>query len=214
MTVKRLLYWKPSQESSAINSHTVNNISECVKTFNGVKERTWKTELSYYRPGDPSKLAEFPREAFGLYLMGNPNKYYFVILKHNIVLEADPSIRTIMDKLQSYHSTVILCFEGVQYKAGDFRMKLIKVLTRYNNLRGILIEIEYMPISSIEIAKPIMEEFTEIWQQVVSTKALPGEFIRKEPNFAEYGLSDSYTWQHTAVQYVEAFFELMNSAGL
>ncbi|KAL5056646.1 hypothetical protein RYX36_037328 [Vicia faba] len=116
-----------------------------------------------------------------------------------------------MDKLQSYLSNVILHFE---YKLGDFQFKLIKVLTRYNNLRGILVEIEYRPISSIVIANPIMEEFIEIWQQLVSTKALPGEFIRKEPNFVEYGLSDTYTWQHTAVQYVEAFSEMMHSAGL
>ncbi|CAI8615888.1 unnamed protein product [Vicia faba] len=142
MTVKRLLYWKPNQES-AINSHTVNKISECVKKFNGVKEGTWKTELSYYRPNlvDRSKLVEFPSDAFGLYLIGNPSKYYFVILKHNIVLQADPSILTIMDKLQSYLSNVILHFEGVQYKLGDFQFKLIKVLTRYNNLRGILVEV-------------------------------------------------------------------------
>ncbi|CAL5208831.1 unnamed protein product [Lathyrus oleraceus] len=210
-----MLYWKPRQES-AIYSHTLNEISECVKTLNGVKEGTCRTNLTYYSPNlrDESKRAEFPRHTFGLYPLGQPNKYYSVILEHNIVLEADPSIFVIMNKLQSYNSTVILHFEGVQYKAGDFQMKLIKVLGRDTNLRGILVEIEYMPISSIEIAKQIMEEFIGIWRGVVSTKALPGEFIGKEPNFVEYGLSDSYTWQHTAVQYVDALLELIHSWGL
>ncbi|XP_050907309.1 mediator of RNA polymerase II transcription subunit 20a [Lathyrus oleraceus] len=138
MTVKRLLYWKPNQES-AINSHTVNKISECVKAFNGVKERAWKTDLRYYRSILPDQ-SNPARHALGLYFMGNPNKYYLIISKQNIVVEADPSILTILDKLHTYFSTIVLYFEGVDYKLGDFQMKLVKVLTRYNYLRGILME--------------------------------------------------------------------------
>lgn len=91
----------------------MNEISECVKTLNGVKEGTCRTNLTYYSPNlrDESKRAEFPRHTFGLYPLGQPNKYYSVILEHNIVLEADPSIFVIMNKLQSYNSTVILHFE-------------------------------------------------------------------------------------------------------
>ncbi|XP_058771895.1 mediator of RNA polymerase II transcription subunit 20a-like [Vicia villosa] len=175
MTVKRILYWKPNLES-AINSHSVNKISECVKAFNGVKERTWKTELSL------------------LFFFLSFCSYNISLFLFNSCWDDDGA--------------------GVQYKLGDLRFKLIKVLSRDKNRSGIFVEIEYMPISSIEIAKPIMEEFIEIWQQVVSTKSLSGEFIGTEPNFAEYGLSDSYTWRHTAVQYVDALLELIHSGGI
>ncbi|PNY15914.1 mediator of RNA polymerase II transcription subunit 20a-like protein [Trifolium pratense] len=72
-------------------------------------------------------------------------------------------------------------------------------------------EIEYLPISSVEKAKPIIEEFVEIWREVLSKKSLHGQFMRAEPNFAEYGLADNYTWQHTAVQYAAALAQLIAS---
>lgn len=59
-----------------------------------------------------------------------------------------------------------------------------------------------------------MEEFIEIWREVLSKKSLPGQFMRAEPNFAEYGLSDNYTWQHTAVQYAAALAQLIASVQL
>jgi mediator of RNA polymerase II transcription subunit 20 len=74
-----------------------------------------------------------------------------------------------------------------------------------------LLQIEYLPISSVEKVKPIMEEFIEIWRDVLSKKSLPGQFLRTEPIFAEYGLTDHYTWQHTAVQYAAALAQLIAS---
>lgn len=100
-----------------------------MKTLNGVKEGTCRTNLTYYRPNlrDESKRAEFPRHTFGLYPLGQPNKYYSVILEHNIVLEADPSIFIIMNKLQSYNSTVILHFE-VYYFYSSFLLCFCLIL--------------------------------------------------------------------------------------
>lgn len=56
-----------------------------------------------------------------------------------------------------------------------------------------------------------MEEFLDIWQEVVSKRSLPGHFMHIEPNFAEYGLSDLYTSQHTAVQYATVMAQLIAS---
>lgn len=104
--------------------------------------------------------------------MEQPNKYYFIIRSHKIVIEADSSILTIMEKLQSYKSKVTLNFEvfllvscisftygffflffakllvlmvqGAQYKLGDFMVRLIKVVpNQAENLRGILMEVNY-----------------------------------------------------------------------
>lgn len=43
--------------------------------------------------------------------MEQPNKYYFIIRGHKLAVEADSSILTIMEKLQSYKSKVTLNFE-------------------------------------------------------------------------------------------------------
>ncbi|RDX86712.1 hypothetical protein CR513_31925, partial [Mucuna pruriens] len=80
------------------------------------------------------------------------------------------------------------------------------------SLRGPQIQIEYLPISSVEKSKQIMEEFIEIWKEVVSKKSLAGQFMHTEPNYGEYGLSDNYTSQHTAVQYAAALAQLIQSA--
>ena len=55
--------------------------------------------------------AEFPRDFLGISIPEQPNKYYFIIRGNRIVLEADLSIQTIMEKLQSYKSRVSLNFE-------------------------------------------------------------------------------------------------------
>jgi mediator of RNA polymerase II transcription subunit 20 len=59
--------------------------------------------------------AEFPRDFIGISLMELPNKYFFIIRGHKLVVEADSSILTIMEKLQSYKSKVTLNFEVLFY---------------------------------------------------------------------------------------------------
>nr|AFK47011.1 unknown [Lotus japonicus] len=216
MPIRWILHWQPHQ-GTVVNSHTLNEISQCVENINGVKDGRWKSTLTFYRPNlrDQSIATDFPRDFLGISLMEQPTKYYFIIRGHKIVVEADSSILTIMEKLQSYKSKVALNFEGVQYKLGDFQLRVIKVVpNQAENLRGILMEIEYLPISSVEKPRPIMEEFIEIWREVLSKKSLPGHFMRAEPNFKEYGLGDTYTPQHTAVQYAAALAQLIASVQL
>lgn len=119
--VFRILHWQPSQ-GSVVNSHILNEISQCVDTFSGVKEGRWKSTLTFYRPNvrDQSMSAEFPRDFLGISLMEQPDKYYFIIRGHKLVLEADSSILTIMEKLQSYKSKVALNFEVYYFFSFQF----------------------------------------------------------------------------------------------
>ncbi|XP_039027856.1 mediator of RNA polymerase II transcription subunit 20a-like isoform X2 [Hibiscus syriacus] len=71
------------------------------------------------------------------------------------------------------------------------------------------LQVEYLPISSLEKSKLIMEEFVDIWQDAVSKRSLLGQFMHIEPNFSEYGLADHYTSQHTAVQYTHVMGQLI-----
>ncbi|KAJ7955970.1 Mediator of RNA polymerase II transcription subunit 20 [Quillaja saponaria] len=107
------------------------------------------------------------------------------------------------------HSTDPI-YEGLQYQLGDFQLRVGKVVLMHSeNLRGIVMEVEYLPISSVEKSRQHMEEFLDIWQEAVSKRSLPGHFIHIEPNFSDFGLSDHYTSQHTAVQYATVLGQLI-----
>ncbi|XWS72250.1 hypothetical protein CRYUN_Cryun02cG0023700 [Craigia yunnanensis] len=98
--------------------------------------------LSLARDGDQALAAEFPRDFLGILLPEKPNKYYFILRGHKIVLEADSFIQLMMEKLQSYKSWVALNFEG--YQLGDFQLRVGKVVpTHSENFRGIVMEILY-----------------------------------------------------------------------
>lgn len=75
-----------------------------------------------------------------------------------------------------------------------------------------LLQMEYLPISSLDKSRQIREEFFDVWQEALSKRSLPGHFTHVEPNFTEYGLSDNYTSQHTAVQYAMVTAQLIASA--
>ncbi|TYH36098.1 hypothetical protein ES332_D13G241200v1 [Gossypium tomentosum] len=213
MPLKRVFFWQPNA-GSTVNSQILNEVSQCVESINGVKEGRWKATLTFYKPmlRDQVLSAEFPREFIGISLPEQPNKYYFVLRFNKIVLESDSSIQLIMEKLQSYKSRVALNFEGFQYQLGDFQLRVGKVVPSHSeNLRGIVMEVEYLPISSLEKSKQIMEEFFDIWQDAISKRSLPGRFIHIEPDFSDYGLADHYTSQHTAVQYTHVTSQLIAS---
>ncbi|GLT81147.1 hypothetical protein SLA2020_525500 [Shorea laevis] len=214
MPLKWVLHWQPNA-GSTVNSQILNEVSQCVESINGVKEGRWKATLTYYKPAlrDQSLASEFPRDFLGMSLPEQPNKYYFIIRAQRLVLEADSSIQMIMEKLQSYKSRVALNFEGFQYQLGDFQLRVGKVVpTHSENLRGIVMEVEYLPISSMDKSRQVMEEFIDIWKDAVSKRSLPGYFMHLEPNFSEYGLGDHYTPQHTAVQYATVMAQLIASA--
>lgn len=214
VAVARVLQWQPNP-GTTVNSQILAEVSQCVEGINGVKEGRWKATLTYYKPilRDQAMSPEMPRDFIGMSLPEQPSKYYFTLRSHRIVVESDVSVQNIMEKLQSYKSRVALIFEGFQYQLGDFQLRVGKVVPSHSeNLRGIVMEVEYLPISSLEKSRRIMEEFIEIWQEALSKRSLPGHFIHVEPNFSEFGLSDHYTSQHTAVQYATVMAQLIASA--
>lgn len=71
------------------------------------------------------------------------------------------------------------------------------------------LQIEYLPLSSMEVSRPIMEDFFGIWQEEFSKKSLPGHLINIEADFERFGLQDYYTPQHTALQYSACLFQLV-----
>ncbi|XP_059634758.1 mediator of RNA polymerase II transcription subunit 20a-like [Cornus florida] len=214
MPVKWVLHWQPNA-GTTVNSQILNEVSQCVESINGVKEGRWKSTLTYYKPmlREQATASEFPRDFLGISLPEQPNKYYFVIRGQKIVLEAELTIQMIMEKLQSYKMRVGLNFEGFQYQLGDFQLRVGKVAPMHSeSLRGIVMEMEYLPISSLDKSRQIMEEFSDIWQEALSKRSLPGHFTHIDTNFSEFGLADHYTPQHTAVQYATIMAQLIATA--
>ncbi|CAA3021166.1 mediator of RNA polymerase II transcription subunit 20a-like [Olea europaea subsp. europaea] len=214
MPIKWILHWQPNA-GTTVNSQILTEVSQCAEGINGVKEGRWKATISFYRAitREQANANEFPRDFLGISLSELPSKYYLVIRGQRLVLEAESSIQTIMEKLQSYRTRVALNFEGNQYQLGDFQLRVGKVAPLHSeSLRGIVMEMEYIPISSWEKSHQIMGEFFDLWQEALSKRSLPGHFVHIEPNFAEFGLSDQYTAQHTAVQYASIMAQMIATA--
>nr|GMD50576.1 mediator of RNA polymerase II transcription subunit 20A-like [Ipomoea batatas]GMD55722.1 mediator of RNA polymerase II transcription subunit 20A-like [Ipomoea batatas] len=214
LSVSGVLHWQPNA-GTTVNTQILTEVSQCVEGINGVKEGRWKATLSFYKPmlKDIANANEFPRDFWGISLQEQPDKYYFVIRGQRLVMEAESSIQNIMEKLQSYKTRVALNFEGFQYQLGDFRLRVGKVVPIHSeSLRGIVMEMEYLPISSWETSHQIMGEFFDIWKDALSKRSLPGHFMHIEPNFTEFGLPDQYTPQHTAVQYACIMAQMIATA--
>ncbi|KMZ70224.1 Mediator of RNA polymerase II transcription subunit 20a [Zostera marina] len=211
MPVKWIMHWQHNS-GATLSSQILMEASQCAESINGVKEGRWKSTLTFYRPvlRDQSLPTEYAKDFLGLSLQEKPNKYYFIIRTSQLVVEADSSILTIMEKLQSYKNRVSLNFEGLQYRIGDFQLRVGKIVSSNSeSLRGIMMEVEYLPISSIMTSRRVMEDFFNMWKELVSMKSLPGHFMHIEPNFSEYGLQDTYSSQHTAVQYATIMAQLI-----
>ncbi|CAN0924078.1 Mediator of RNA polymerase II transcription subunit 20a [Linum grandiflorum] len=213
MPTKWVLHWQPNP-GSTINTQIVNEVAQCAESISGVKDGRWKATLTLFKPmlRDQSMAAEYPRELLGVSLPEQPNKYYFIIRGQRLVTEADSSIQTIMEKLQSYKSRIALYFEGFQYQLGDFQLRVGKVVSSHSeNLRGIVLEVEYLPISSMEKASQVLADFVDILHEAIVKRSLHGSFMHNEPNLLEYGLGDEYTSQHTAVLYASVMAQLIAS---
>ncbi|KAJ9154539.1 hypothetical protein P3X46_027859 [Hevea brasiliensis] len=161
MPLKCVLHWHPNAGTTA-NTQIVNEVSQCVESISGVIEGRWKATLNSYKPmvREQSRAAEFPRDFLGISLLEQPKQVLF----HD------------------------LGSKGFEYQLGDFQLRVGKVVPSHSgNLRGIVMEVEYLSISSMDKARQIMEEFVDIWLEAISKRSLRGHFLHIEPNFAKYG---------------------------
>ncbi|XP_047048527.1 mediator of RNA polymerase II transcription subunit 20a-like [Lolium rigidum] len=218
---KWLMHWHPNP-GATLNSQILAEACGCAESLGGTKDGRWKTSIFFYRPiaretaasgaQQQQQAPDVPRELFGVALHERPGLYFSILRNQRIVLQTDAAFPQVMEKLQSYKARVTLNFEGFQYQLGDFYLRIAKcVPNNSETLRGIMMEVEYCPLSSIEKSRAIMLDFFDIWQETLAKKSLPGRFIHVESNFSEFGLSDQYSYQHTAVQYAICLQQLMAS---
>jgi len=200
MPVKWLYYWQPSV-GGTVSSQTLFDAFKRIEALHGTKTFRWQVTASQYRPNqrDQGLPVDCARELLGVTFSEAPEKHYFVLRQEHMVVEADATMQAIMEKLQVYRNRLTILFEGFQYELGDFHIKAGRaVLAHTENLRGIILEVDYKPLSSVEQSRTVVQEFMELWQEGV----VSGQFISLEPNYTEFSLPDQYSWQHTSLQYV------------
>ncbi|KAL2653927.1 hypothetical protein R1flu_022055 [Riccia fluitans] len=214
MPVKWLLYWQPS--TGQVSSQTLGDVMKSIESINGVRLGRWQVAASNHRPIQRDQSMPLPQEAarelLGLTFSEVPNKHYFVLRGEHMVVETHANMQNIMEKLQLYRNRLTIFFEGYQYQLGDFQVKAGRaVFAHSENLRGIVLEVEYVPVSSIEQTRILLQEFVELLQEVVAGQNMLGRFIHLEPNYTDYNLPDQYSWQHTALQYITLMVYFMSS---
>jgi len=184
-----------------VSSQTLFDAFKRIEALHGTKTFRWQVTASQYRPNqrDQALPVDCARELLGVTFSEAPEKHYFVLRQEHMVVEADATMQAIMEKLQVYRNRLTILFEGFQYELGDFHIKAGRaVLAHTENLRGIILEVDYKPLSSVEQSRTVVQEFMELWQEGV----VSGQFISLEPNYTEFSLPDQYSWQHTSLQYV------------
>lgn len=200
MTVKWLYYWQPSV-GGTFSSQTLLDAFKRIENLHGQKTFRWQITASQFRPNqrEPVVPVDCARELWGVSFSEVPEKYYFALRQEHMVVEADATMQAIMEKLQVYRNRLTLLFEGFQYELGDFHIKAGRaVLAHTDNLRGVILEVDYKPLSSVEQSRRVVQDFMEAFHKGIST----GQFVPLEPNFSEFSLPDLHSWQHTALQYV------------
>uniref|UniRef100_A0A3Q7J6W2 Mediator of RNA polymerase II transcription subunit 20 n=1 Tax=Solanum lycopersicum TaxID=4081 RepID=A0A3Q7J6W2_SOLLC len=110
-------------------------------------------------------LINFPL-ILGASLHEQPNKLYMTLNRKRLVVEAQSLMQKIMENLLSYRMKVAIhCKEYSN-----------TIPINSENLREIVMEMEYLPISSWETSHMIMSDFFKIWKETLGKKIITGLF--------------------------------------
>ncbi|MCO5581633.1 hypothetical protein L7F22_035522 [Adiantum nelumboides] len=112
------------------------------------------------------------RDILGVLFSDCPTKYFFILRAEHMVVEADSNIQEIMEKLQTYRNRLTFMFEGYHFQLGDFNLKAGRAVLNGESIRGIFLEVEYLPVSSIEKSRMLLQEFVDLWQDVLTKQSL------------------------------------------
>lgn len=107
----------------------------------------------------------------------------------------------IFDRTGLYKLRMPVVLDGYVYLVGDFTLRLGRVAAS-SRLLGVTLEVEYMPLSTQNLAKQALDDFSACIHR--ATCALAGSFsVVEEPRFADYGLSaHECTGRHSALALV------------
>ncbi|GJP36392.1 hypothetical protein CLOM_g20905 [Closterium sp. NIES-68] len=231
MGVTWLLHWQPSpppqppgstapppSSSSLLSLATYTEVAKAIESLPAARKGRWQCTCSLYRPnardtaGAPPSQSDVAaaRELFGVSFADVAGRHLLVLRQEHVVVEAESGVQTLMEKLQLYRHRVSITYEGFEYLLGDFAMRLGRAILSTNEaLRGIVVEVEYLPTCSLPRARPLLLDFLALWHDVVAAQGLVGRFVPLDPAFSDYSLGDSFSLQHSALQFVLVSAHLM-----
>lgn len=64
------------------------------------------------------------------------------------------------------------------------------------------LQIEYALSNSVEQTHKVCQEIASFMQDLLATSSINGRFESMDSKYAEFHLGDTYTWDHTTLQYV------------
>lgn len=93
--------------------------------------------------------------------------------------------------------------QGTQYAVGDFVVSVCTFMSRNNQPRGLVIEVQYAPCYTVSSVETLFDEFLA---NLVSEDRLRKPIDNMHALFDKVGLpAADYSLKHTALQYVAAF---------
>lgn len=208
MCAKWILHWQPAP-GAMMSTQTYAEVVKAVESLSSTRIGRWNATCSLNRPVvrevgvAPGEIVTPARELFGVSFSDWPGRHFLVLRHEHLVVEAEASVESIMEKLQLYRHRSSVAYEGLEYSLGDFHVRVGKAVQASSEaLRGILLEVKFAACASLESGRALCQDFLSIWQEIVASHGLNGRFVLLEPTYVDYGLGDIYGAHHTALQFV------------
>jgi mediator of RNA polymerase II transcription subunit 20 len=109
------MHWQPNQ-GTTLTSQVMAEACAVADSFPGVsRDGRWRSAMTFYRavPREQSlpPPTDLPRDLLGISFHDFPNEYFFVMRSQRLIMRAQSSVQTVMDKLQSYKGRFFINFE-------------------------------------------------------------------------------------------------------
>ncbi|KAL0054896.1 hypothetical protein WJX82_003923 [Trebouxia sp. C0006] len=178
-----------SQALEALEAESSGRWSVNVATHRRVQEESYTT--SEVKAARDLSLVTFSNDAASVYL---------ILRNEKQLVTADQDMLTLLNRIALYKHRSTLVFEGTDYVLGDFAVKICRtILKPGEEVKGVAMDIEYMPASDAAAAHPALLEFMAALQEASNEPLSDMSVV--ETAIAEYGLSDTDITQQTAILY-------------
>eukprot|EP01104_Vermistella_antarctica_P002471 TRINITY_DN12711_c0_g1_i1.p1 TRINITY_DN12711_c0_g1~~TRINITY_DN12711_c0_g1_i1.p1 ORF type:complete len:219 (+),score=29.33 TRINITY_DN12711_c0_g1_i1:235-891(+) len=167
---------------------------------------SWEFSCSFLKP---KNLSAFPvngaRELYVVSLGEAPDRLF--LLAQSVVLEAEPSMQYILDKISLYSEKQRADIKGHTFAVGDFIIRVGTVM-QANVEKGIIAEIEYLPCTSPNGGVEVLDEF--ISNFAFGFKTTLDEYPSYlRTNYSTFSLPTTrYTLRHATLQYVNCLAKM------
>ncbi|KXZ48278.1 hypothetical protein GPECTOR_29g55 [Gonium pectorale] len=149
----------------------------------------------------------------------SPDLLYLLLRPDFKVLECEASITRLLEKKLEYGKQMTIRIEGHTYSKGDFLLRLCtatQAIQSTQALLGHILEVEYLPVSSMSTADGMMGEMLDLLRQLAAAGGSGGGGATLEivkPPYDKYGLSGlPYGRCHAAVAYGELVVTLLSAS--